>query len=186
LIIKLKEKGFRTKLNAPGVLEGEFNGTDVDLFIVTNNNKARRLAVRNSSPMDESSAKTKFNNLISQFNRNSKYVPTADSILQKYYIPDDEDISREILLNKKRYQVSFYQKSAAYDSIEVEYKSLLERSDLNEEHIKKLSELGSIKIDNLISSLNKNIWFNLSHDLNGYFITIFYDNKYNEADGEDL
>jgi len=53
LIIKLKEKGFRTKLNAPGVLEGEFNGTDVDLFIVTNNNKARRLAVRNSSPMDE-------------------------------------------------------------------------------------------------------------------------------------
>jgi hypothetical protein len=186
LIIKLKEKGFRTKLNAPGVLEGEFNGTDVDLFIVTNNNKARRLAVRNSSPMDESSAKTKFNNLISQFNRNSKYVPTADSILQKYYIPDDEDISRGILLNKKRYQASFYQKSAAYDSIEVEYKSLLERSDLNEEHIKKLSELGFSKFDNFMSSLNKDVWLNLRHDLNGYFITIFYDNKYNEADGEDL
>ena len=186
LIIKLKEKGFRTKLNAPGVLEGEFNGTDVDLFIVTNNNKARRLAVRNSSPMDESSAKTKFNNLINQFNRNSKYVPTADSILQKYYIPDDEDISHEILLNKKRYQASFYQKTAAYDSIEVEYKSLLERSDLNEEHIKKLSELGFSKFDNFMSSLNKDVWLNLRHDLNGYFITIFYDNKYNEADGEDL
>jgi uncharacterized FlaG/YvyC family protein len=128
----------------------------------------------------------KFNNLINQFNRNSKYVPTADSILQKYYIPDDEDISREILLNKKSYQASFYQKTAAYDSIEVEYKSLLERSDLNEEHFKKLSELGSSKIDNLISSLNKNVWFNLSHALNGYIITIFYDNKYNEADGEDL
>jgi uncharacterized FlaG/YvyC family protein len=68
----------------------------------------------------------------------------------------------------------------------VEYKSLLERSDLNEEHFKKLSELGSSKIDNLISSLKKNVWLNLSHDLNGYFITIFYDNKYNEADGEDL
>jgi hypothetical protein len=186
LIIKLKEKGFRTKLNAPGVLEGEFNGTDVDLFIVTNNNKVRRLAVRNSIPMDESNAKTKFNKLINQFNKNSKYVPTSDSILQKYYIPDDEDISDEILLNKKRYQASFYQKTAAYDSIEVEYKSLLERSDLNEEHIKKLSELGFSKFDNFMSSLNKDVWLNLRHDLNGYFITIFYDNKYNEADGEDL
>ena len=30
------------------------------------------------------------------------------------------------------------------------------------------------------------VWFTISHSSRGYYITMFYDNKYNEADGSDL
>ena len=30
------------------------------------------------------------------------------------------------------------------------------------------------------------VWFSIEQDPDGYYIAMFYDNKYNEADGSDL
>lgn len=44
MVRKLKEKGFRNS-STDGMLEGEFNGSDVYIAILTNNRKVWRIAV---------------------------------------------------------------------------------------------------------------------------------------------
>ena len=57
---KLIAKGF--SYNAQGdFLEGEFNGRDVQLFIVTNNNKVWRIMVCDANSCDETDIKIRFN-----------------------------------------------------------------------------------------------------------------------------
>ena len=98
MIKKLKEKGFTECSYDKDVLEGEFNGTDVQIFIVTNNNKVWRIAIADAYPRDEANIRIRFNKLCSQFERNKKYFEAnADSSdYTDYTIPDDEDISYEI------------------------------------------------------------------------------------------
>ena len=45
MIQKLKTKGFTINPLTKDVLDGEFNGTDVNVFIATNNNKVWRIAL---------------------------------------------------------------------------------------------------------------------------------------------
>jgi hypothetical protein len=46
MIKKLKSKGYTINQYSEDILEGEFNGTDVNIGIATNNNKVWRIAVR--------------------------------------------------------------------------------------------------------------------------------------------
>ena len=117
MIKKLNSKGFTNKRNNLDILDGEFNGTDVNIVIVTNNNKVWRVAVLDVNPTDETNIKIRFNNLIQQFVNNKRYSTQADSTIAKYTIPKDEDISYEISVNKKRYEAIFYQKSVKYFDI---------------------------------------------------------------------
>ena len=113
MVQKLKSKGFTINPYSKDkdILDGEFNGTNVNLSIGTNNNKVWRIAVIDANSTDETNIKIRFNNLIQQFVNNERYSIQADSTIAKYMIPKDEDISYEISVKDKRYEATFYQKT---------------------------------------------------------------------------
>lgn len=105
MIRQLKEKGFTTSPYESDVLEGEFNGADVNIYIATTRNKVSRIMVADKSRSDESQIKIRFNTLCKQFENNQKYIG-----LENQAIPEDDDISYEMTVHNKEYQAAFYQK----------------------------------------------------------------------------
>ena len=188
MISKLKAKGFTSTSYDKNVLEGEFNGQDVELHVVTNNNKVYRIMVADQNLVSETSIRIRFNNLISQFKNNSKYFGADNE-----YIADDENISYNITVKNKRYQAVFYQAPAASDSIAIqkELESVLEKKygvkkgeDLSEEKQNEAREyLQQYIFDKLYS---KTVWFMIDERYGEYRIVMYYDNCYNQANGEDL
>ena len=67
MIKKLKEKGFVSSEYDKEMLEGEFNGTDVYVHVVTNNNKVWRIAIEDVNVQDEYGIVLRFNRLCGQF-----------------------------------------------------------------------------------------------------------------------
>ena len=41
-------------------------------------------------------------------------------------------------------------------------------------------------LQNISATYNKSVWFMIAERAGKYYICMYYDNKYNEADGEDL
>ena len=105
MIRKLKEKGYRNDPTTDALV-GEFNGAKVNVFVVTNNNKVCRIMVADANNVDERAIQIRFNRLCEQFANNPKYIS-----LQDYTIPEDENISYEITVHKKRYEAVFYQQA---------------------------------------------------------------------------
>ena len=186
MIEKLKSKGFTINPHKEDVLDGEFNGRDVNIFIVTNNNKVWRIAVADVNTLDEGDIKIRFNDLLQQFQNNKNYLPTPDSTILKYTIPEKEDISYGLSVNGKRYQAVFYQKTAAYDSLTVEKDILIAKKSLNDSDREKLASLIVRTFEESLKSLDKSVWFMISERYGKYYITMFYDNVFNKANGEDL
>ncbi len=186
MIQKLKSKGFTVNRHEEDILYGEFNGTNVSLGIVTNNNKVWRIAVRDLYPTDETNIKIRFNNLIQQFVNHQRYSTEADSTIAKYTIPKDEDISYEIAVNDKRYEAVFYQKSVKYDSLTNERDLLFTKDTLNDKKEDRAGDLIVEMFKESLNSLYKQVWFMIEEDYGKYRIMIFYDNEYNKANGEGL
>ncbi|MBR2007352.1 MAG: hypothetical protein IKA01_05195, partial [Alistipes sp.] len=63
MIAKLKEKGFTSTVRDKDILEGEFNGNEVEIMIGTNRDKVWRVIVYDKGYSNESQIKTRFNNL---------------------------------------------------------------------------------------------------------------------------
>ena len=185
MIQKLKSKGFTSNPYKKDVLVGEFNGTNVNIFILTNNNKVYRVAVVDANSTSEENIKIRFNNLIQQFQNNKNYSTLPDTILSKYIIPEHEDISYEISVNHKRYDAVFYQKSAIVDSLTKEQEYLISKDTLNDKENERAKEL-LVEIFKESWVLHKQVWFMITEDYGKYSITIFYENGYNKANGEDL
>jgi hypothetical protein len=184
MIQKLKEKGFTISPIKKDVLVGEFNGTDVNIHIVTNNNKVYRIIVADANTTGETDIKIRFNNLLEQFQKNKKYISLPDSTITKYKIPEDEDISYELTVKKKRYEALFYQKTADYDSLEKEMIVLLKKDTLNDADKERLRLIVKKRIDE--SNFKKTVWYMISEFYGKYSITMYYDNEYNRANGEGL
>ena len=106
MISKLKQKGF-TYNTRNDYLEGEFNGRDVFIYIVTNKEKVYRVFVADKKFVDEAQIKIWFNNLVSQFEHNKNYYSSDSS----QYIKENERISYQMSVNKKYYDARFYQKN---------------------------------------------------------------------------
>lgn len=106
MIQKLEAKGFQYNRTLD-CLVGEFNGQDVALRVVTNNNKVWRIMVIDVNDTNEENIRIRFNTLLNQFVGNSKYI-AAD---YNTSIPDDEDISYEMQVHSKRYEANFCQLS---------------------------------------------------------------------------
>lgn len=101
---KLVSKGFvPKKMGNEEWLEGEFNGTDVHVWIVTNNNKVYRIMLCDAKTQDEANIKIRFNNLVSQFENNKRYFS-----LDKYTLADEEDILYEMTVHNKTYDALFF------------------------------------------------------------------------------
>ena len=145
ILSKLREKGFKSSYTmGADCLEGVFNGIDVYVSPVTNGSKVYRIGVIYKNSLDEQQIKRHFNRLCQQFANNSKYQAVANN----QEIPESEDISYKITVNKKRYEAGFIQ---------------------------------------LPYNKNKLVWFTITENgYDKYSIAIFYDNGYNQANGEDL
>ena len=191
MLWNLKNKGFKPIPYHQDILEGEFNGYDVNIHIVTNKNKVWRIFVADKIKISESAIKTRFNNLCLQFENNSNYISYEDSQL----IPDSEDISYEILVNDKKYTATYYQTlPSSLDSVKTQRELLElmqekftveELSNMTEEEYK--SELSDIVWEYTIDLYtSKMVWFTIVEYQNEYYIGMYYDNLHNAAKGEDL
>ncbi len=187
MIQKLKAKGFQynSKLD---LLEGEFNGRDVEISVVTNNNKVYRIMVIDKIGSSESDIKIRFNTLCQQFENNKKYVSFDDFIL-----PEDENISYEMSINNKRYQASYFQQLEINDSIAFANEAILALlSKYTEEQLANPTEEMRQEFREATFSymmdlyLKKSVWFMINERFGKYYIIMYYDNGYNQANGEDL
>lgn len=203
---KLIKKGFKYDAKND-YLTGKFNGRDVHLYIVTNNNKVYRIMVADADDVNEAQIKIRYNNLVNQFLNNDKYLPVSIDTI------DDIDISYEMLIHKKQISASFAQLSgdfakiykisqdiqqnsnATIDSTEIEQLmiNMFKKHGYTAEQVSNLSEE---ELDSLLKEISKkevltsivynSVWFTINEFYGEYHISIYYDNKYNEANGEDL
>lgn len=186
---KLKEKGFELSSTLEDALEGEFNGTDVIIKVVTNNNKVWRIGIMDKNNLDETNIKIRFNRLCQQFENNRKYFTPSD-----FTIPDDEDIAYEMAVHDKRYEAAYYQLPANMDSATIAKETrtfILENytaeqlTNPSQELQKEMIEKSFLHLFDLYSK--RSVWFMINQSiLGGYYINMFYDNECNRANGEDL
>ena len=188
---KLVSKGFvPRKVGDNEYLEGEFNDTDVHVYIATNNNKVYRIMLCDANTQSESNIKVRFNRLVNQFRNNKRYTARED-----YTLSDSEDISYGMTVEKKNYDALFYQvpNMEKVDTLAIQEKvrtELLKKysqeqldnptEEMNEEVQKIATRIG------MDMFLKKPVWFRICEHYGEYYITMFYDNEYNHANGEDL
>ena len=188
---KLIGKGYvPKKVGNDEYFVGEFNGTDVHIYIGTNNNKVFRIMLCDANTQSEAGIKNRFNRLVSQFESNKRYTALGD-----YTLSDSEDISYEMNVHNKNYEAIFYQipdmqkadTLAMQERIrnEILKKYTLEQLENPTEEINnELKEtILSMSMDVL---LKKPVWFTICESYGEYYITMYYDNEYNHANGEDL
>ena len=205
MIQKLKAKGF-TYDQQTDCLYGEFNGEEVSISVQTNGNKVWRIAITDEIDRSENQIRIRFNNLVNQFENNNKYMPYKKD---SQTLSDNEDISYEISANDKQYAAIFYQysKDAPEFSDTLEYRERYAKelkqieeylSQFTEEQLENPTEemvenskkilnqsvQSVMKMNDLISK--KVVWFTIGGKYGKYYISMFYENGYNEADGSDL
>lgn len=189
---KIEAKGFQWN-SIQECFEGEFNGADVKLSLVTNNNKVYRVFLQDAVYRDEQQIILRFNKLCSQFAKNKNYCsfPGTDQT-----IPEDEDISYEMTVHKKRYEATFYQNLGEIDSL----KALKMQQEMRSRYLNEFSEdelaapteeiqqrLMRITLEYSFEILSqKTVWFVIDERYGKYGILMYYDNKKNEANGDDL
>lgn len=183
MIRKLKAKGFEKDPYMEDFLTGEFNGTDVKVAVVTNGNKVYRVFVADATPQSEGDIIIRFNRLCRQFKENGKYL-----CLDDFTIPDSEDVGYEMTVNNKRYEATYFQlptdTATFYNEVRTtitDYYSQDELKGMSEEERNNL--LQDVSFDLLSKRM---VWFMIGESYGSYRIQMFYDNKYNEADGQDL
>ena len=167
---KLVAKGFTPKGYGDNEYrEGEFNGRDVQLVIVTNHNKVYRIAVADANSVDEANIRIRYNTLIQQFEANGKY-----ETIHAIPIDEDTDISYEMTVKNRTFETGFIQKSHALTTD----KSATDKTS------SAVSAESTEQQDQ--DKFKRFVWFRIMENFGKYRITIFYDNGYNEANGEDL
>ena len=114
MVKAIERKGFEHIKTNDGedFLIGEFNGRESYILIGTNRNKVYRIIVAYKNDVSEAQIKIDYNNLLYQFKESEKYVEWEENLP----IPDDENISYEITVNKKTYDAAFWAKPISLDS----------------------------------------------------------------------
>lgn len=187
MIKKLKAKGFVEHPYSSDVLLGEFNGNDVIVNIVTNNNKVYRIFLEDRYGVSEADIKIRFNTLCRQFDNNERYLSAKEK--GGFIIPEIEDISYQMSVNSKRYEAAFYQTPSnpqdLNERINAKYTSeqLANPTEEIKSDLMKMAEEYGAELGNM---MNKIVWFMIIEDEGKYKILMFYDNKHNQANGEDL
>jgi hypothetical protein len=188
MINKLKSIGYTLIDYNEGKLEGEFNGTEVDLYVVTYKNKVYRILIVDKNYVtDKLMIKRRFNNLMRQFQDNKSYIPLSDSEWTVSYITDNENIEYEILIRNKRYIATYYQNLKNRESYLKELTEILEktmRNEISRERAAKLEEEIHKKL--YFSFYDRRVWFTIMPIEGTYKVLIYYDNVHNMPKGEDL
>ena len=105
MIQKIQAKGF-TYDRVHDCLNGQFNGSDVHIFVATNGDKVWRVMVSETANFSEGEIRIRFNNLLWQFQKNKKYIPLKES---NYRLSEEENISYEMVAHNKRYSCEYLQ-----------------------------------------------------------------------------
>lgn len=187
---KLISKGFKEDYKGEyfdsNLLWGEFNGFNVFASIVTNNNKVYRVLLIDENAQNANSIKNRFNRLVHQFENNKRYFSLDD-----YSISEKDDIDYEIMVHHKEYQAHYYQKADTEKIDQIEFTKFLDEEIKSSEEKKK-----ALDDDEIFSKLctkylakatmKKSVWFSIIEKNGKYRIAMYYDNEYNQANGEDL
>ena len=195
MMAALKSKGFRYDSNS-GFLVGDFNGRESNIVIVENHGKVYRVVVFDANTSDEGQIRIRFNNLIHQFeNSNGKYY----YIDQNEMIPEDEDISHEILVHDKQYSAKFIYnplygndelRDKLVNEVVEENKLLLEKKGITPEEFysdkDNYIQVFSSIVDKIFQMSKGSVWFQIFEYYGKYYIGIYYDNLINKPNGEDL
>lgn len=187
MIQKIKEKGYLYN-SIYDRLEGEFNGRDVFIYVVTNNNKVYRILVEDAVYSSEGDIKIRFNTLLRQFeNNNQKYfsMSTEDGELS-----ESEDISYEMTVNNKRYEAAFIQTNNTLDSVTLSKKmEEFNKENYGDDYLLDMTDEqildASIKFF-LSLYIDNSVWFMINERYGRYGILLYYDNNRNRANGEEL
>lgn len=185
MIQKLKAKGFTSTAYDSEILEGEFNGENVNIHIATDHNRVYRIMVADSNTKSEANIRVRFNNLCYQFEHNDNYI----FFTENQTIPQDEDISYEMTVNDKRYQASYYQKPNMDSTVMANALLELFPTKCTPEQYASLTEeeRSNLHFEIALEVISKKqVWFTISEFAGEYYISMYYDNKYNESNGEDL
>jgi hypothetical protein len=124
---------------------------------------------------------------VRQFEKNKRYTSFG-----KYTLSDDEDISYEMTVHDKNYEAVFYQipDTNKMDSLELQAQLKQElRKSYTEEEIENLTDDKKKEVAIKITMdilFKKSVWFRINKFDGEYYISMYYDNEYNKADGEDL
>ena len=202
-------------------LTGFFNGVNSNIYVSTNKNLVDRICVCDKNTCSESEIIIRFNKLVRQFANNENYISDG---YEKYLIPQNEDISYEMLCHNKNYDAIFYQKPDSLNSNEfigelnnlsdIELHNMIDgfiQSDTaiynayNQFSLEDFNKASTkYTFDNkdkaflfvcmaaysarhkVFDKYNKPVWFRICEHSGKYYISIFYDNEYNRAQGEDL
>lgn len=177
MIQKLKAKGFALEKWDDGeVLIGDFNGRKSHIYVHTNRNIVDRILVAYADYTDEAQIKIDYNNLLEQFKNNTKkYIEFHEN----KPIPEDEDISYELLVHNKRYDAAFYPLPEISNEIESAVQQRV--AGMSEEEAN--TWIQNWNIDQFSRGC---VWFTIHEFYGKYGISIYYDNKRNMANGEDL
>ena len=187
MIQKIKEKGYLYN-SIYDRLEGEFNGRDVFIYVVTNNNKVYRILVEDAVYSSEGDIKIRFNTLLRQFeNNNQKYfsISTEDRELS-----ESEDISYEMTIHNKRYEAAFIQITNTLDSVTLSKKmEEFNKENYGDDYLLDMTDEqildASIKFF-LSLYIDNSVWFMINERYGRYGILLYYDNNRNRANGEEL
>ena len=187
MIQKIKEKGYLYNSNYDR-LEGEFNGRDVFIYVVTNNNKVYRILVEDAVYSSEGDIKIRFNTLLRQFeNNNQKYfsMSTEDGELS-----ESEDISYEMTVNNKRYEAAFIQTNNTLDSVTLSKKmEEFNKENYGDDYLLDMTDeqiLDAFIKFFLSLYIDNSVWFMINERYGRYGILLYYDNNRNRANGEEL
>lgn len=188
MIQKLQRKGYVYDSRNDCLL-GEFDGHDVEIFIQTNKNKVWRVAVVSRTPYTESTIRTRFNNLVSEFSTSDKYlqVPIDTSYVIPYTSSTSEGIDYQISVLNRQYEASYIQYPEWYtkDSL-ISFVNKSTECMTNhdwKENSKKLL-INAFAYGRAESS---SVWFMIyKNRTDNYQIILFYENRKNMAKGEDL
>ena len=102
MISKLQAKGYEYNASSD-LLFGEFNGTDVTIYVQTVNNRVWRIVIVDENVNDdEANIKARYNKLFKQLSNNDKY-----KVLDGSTLGEEESISYEMTVHKKRYEAGF-------------------------------------------------------------------------------
>ncbi len=186
MITALKAKGFEIKSYATEQMKGMFNGEQVTLDISTNHGIVDRIQVGYPYYSAENDARVKYNTLLSQFNRNAKYI----SVNPREDIPAKESISKKRSENTKYYDAIYFYLNPDVNAqdwvarLKQEYQNHYHKAlvGLSYEEMEEALICLSTRVSSAVSGI---VWFTIVNTF-PYEININYINFKNRPRGEDL
>jgi hypothetical protein len=189
MIQKLKAKGFVSSSWDKDVLEGQFNGAEVNIHIVTNNNKVWRIAVFDAHSIDWEKAIIRYNILLSQFKNKSDKYSTINGIEITEHFDETAKYVFDVMVEANNYLCFFVQESEKYvmEKIRPNLLTKYTNEQLNNPDLQTYSNICLQKIDYFKSSPKK-VYMNIFEEKpEEYCIALYYDNDINNKNnGEDL